>query len=427
MGLRRGALTFTRLLVTGKPPRDLRKKYFDAVKLRAFQPLTPDDEASEAVGWCVMERPFDLDFEPDKIFYDRFVLLGFRVDKWRIPGALLRAQVHDEEQRMLSRAGREKLTRGEREEIKLRVLGRLRRKIPPVSRAFDAFWDLDSGLVLLFTHSKRVVSEFTALFEKTFGFEPVADSPYGAAKRTELPKTLLARLQTIEPTSFTQGRKKLAAAEKPVEAPKPEPAKAPDGETDELYERIESTRFLGAEFLLWIWLRAELLSPELSLGTLGDAEAWLERSLSFEHILDKNEKVMVRGVLPTGTAEAREAVRNMKMPVASRITMRLGDQDMAWNLNGPKFLIGGAALPEVLKDGEDDAFLERVALIEQLLGTSDALYTAFLRDRLAPLWQEAWQPAIVSWAEGEAVPTAALKALAASNKSSKPSRAKRSA
>src|SRR5262245_44531694 len=62
MGLRRGALTFTRLLVTGKPPRDLRKKYFDAVKLRAFQPLTPDDEASEAVGWCVMERPFDLDF-----------------------------------------------------------------------------------------------------------------------------------------------------------------------------------------------------------------------------------------------------------------------------------------------------------------------------------------------------------------------------
>ena len=72
------------------------------------------------------------------------------------------------------------------EERLVRVLGRLRRKIPPVSRAFDAFWDLDSGLVLLFTHSKRVVSEFTALFEKTFGFEPVPDSPYGAAKCTEL-------------------------------------------------------------------------------------------------------------------------------------------------------------------------------------------------------------------------------------------------
>jgi hypothetical protein len=68
-----------------------------------------------------------------------------------------------------------------------------------------------------------------------------------------------------------------------------------------------------------------------------------------------------------------------------------------------------------------------VALIEQLLATSDALYAAFLRERLAPLWQEAWQPAIVSWAEGEAVPAAALKALAAANKSGKSSRAKRSA
>lgn len=427
MGLRRGALTFTRFLVTGQPPRDLRKKYFDAVRLRAFQPLSPDDEASEAVGWCVMERPFDLDFEPDKIFYDRFVLLGFRVDKWRIPSALLRAQVQDEEQRLLSRNGREKLTRGEREEIKQKVLARLRRKIPPVSRAFDVFWDLDSGLVLLFTHSKRVVNEFTALFEKTFGFEPVADSPYGAAKRSELPKALLNRLQSVEPTSFTQARQKLAAREKPLEAPKPEPEQRSDGENDELYERIESTRFLGSEFLLWIWLRAELLSPELSLGALGDAEAWLERSLAFEHLLDKNEKVLVRGVLPTGSAEAREAVRNLKMPVSSRVTLRLGDQDLAWNFNGPKFLIGGAALPKVSKEGDDDAFLERVALIEQLLAASDALYTAFLRERLAPLWQEAWQPAIVAWAEGEAVPTGALKALAATTKGRKPLRIKRSA
>ncbi len=111
MGLRRGALTFTQAPRDGEAATRPPQKYFDAVKLRSFQPLKPEDEASEAVGWCVMERPFDLDFELDKIFYDRFVLLGFRVDKWRIPSSLLKAQVHDEEQRMLSRAGREKLTR----------------------------------------------------------------------------------------------------------------------------------------------------------------------------------------------------------------------------------------------------------------------------------------------------------------------------
>ncbi len=82
----------------------------------------------------------------------------------------------------------------------------------------------------------------------------------------------------------------------------------------------------------------------------------------------------------------------------------------------------------MLKDGEDDAFLERVALIEQLLGTSDALYTTFLRDRLAPApGKRRGSPPSYPWAEGEAVPASALKALAASNKSSKSSRAKRSA
>ncbi len=40
MGVTRGALTFTRLFVQGKPPKDLRKRYLDAVRLRKFQPLS---------------------------------------------------------------------------------------------------------------------------------------------------------------------------------------------------------------------------------------------------------------------------------------------------------------------------------------------------------------------------------------------------
>ncbi len=435
MALKRGALTFSRFFVTGTPPRDLRKKYLESVKLRTFQPLEPEDEAVDSVGWCVMERPFDLDFELDKMFYDRFVLLGLRIDKWRIPAVLLRAQVADEEQRMLSKAGaRERITRTEREEIKLRVIARLRRKLPPASRAFDVCWDLDTGRVLLFTHSAKVIAEFSALFEKTFGFEPVQDSPYAGAKRAELPKALGSRLEKVEPTSFMQGRKKLAAepARKEAakrEAPKRDADTDADGDSDDadldLLERIESTRFLGAEFLLWVWLRSEFVSNELVLGEAGEADAWLEKKLVFEHILDKNERVAIRGAQPTDGAEAREAVRGLKMPVSSRVGLRLGEREVAWDLHGPKFLIGSAALPAVLGDEGDDAFLERTSLIDELLSLSDELYFAFLRERLSPLWQEAWQPAIVAWAEGDSVPAAALKALAASSKPAR--RAKRAA
>jgi len=431
LGVSRGALTFTRLFVQGKPPKDLRKRYLEAVRLRKFMPLAPEDEASEAIGWCVIERPFDLDFQPDRMFYDRFVQLGLRVDKWKIPGVLMRSQIADEQQRMLSRAGREKLTRAEKEDIKLRVIGRLRKKILPTSRAFDVLWDLDAGTVLLFTHSARTTEEFAALFETTFGLELQADSPYAAAGRAQLSPAMLKLFEKVEPLSFSAGRKAKSALEKPVTAdPSPvEPkrgkpaAEAEDEEVDEelaeLIERIETTRFLGAELLLWIWLRQELFNEKVALGKLGETEAWIDRKLTLEHVLDKTERVSVRGAQPSGSPEAREAVRNMKLPVLARVVLRIEEQDFAFDFNAPRFLIGGGAVPALLKEEGDDAFLERTTLIERLTGLLDALFAAFLRERLAPSWAKAWQPALVAWMEGENVPASVLKELAAATRAAR--------
>jgi recombination associated protein RdgC len=417
LGVSRGALTFTRLFVRGKPPKDLRKRYLEAVRLRKFTPLAPEDEASEAVGWCVIERPFDLDFQADRIFYDRFVQLGFRVDKWRLPGALVRAQVADEQQRMLSRAGREKLTRAEKEDIKLRVIGRLRKKILPTSRAFDMLWDLDRGTVLLFTHAARNVEAFCALFETSFGLELELDSPYAAAQRANLPAALSKQLDKVEPVSFAAGRKAKQALQQPAQPAKGEDEAAAEPELSEeeaeLIERIETTRFLGSELVLWVWLRQELFNEPVALGEHGSAEVWLDRKLTLEHVLDRSERVAVRGAQPSGSSEAREAVRNMKLPVASRIVLRLAEQDFAFDFNAPRFLIGGGAVPALLKEEGDDAFLERTSLIERLTGLLDALFWAFLRDRLAPSWAKAWEPALMAWVEGESVPASALKEIAA--------------
>lgn len=432
MGVSRGALTFTRLFVQGKPPKDLRKRFLDAVRLRKFTPLAPEDEASEAVGWCVIERPFDLDFQPDRLFYDRFVLLGFRVDKWKIPSVLMKSQIADEQQRMLSRAGREKLTRAEKDDIKLRVIGRLRKKILPTSRAFDVLWDLDAGTVLFFTHSARATEEFAALFETTFGLELQTDSPYAAAGRAQLSPAMQKVFEKVEPVSFSAGRKAKAALEKAradAEAAEGEAktrGRAKDDEEDEedeeqseLIERIETTRFLGSELLLWVWLRQELFNEPVALGKLGEAEVWLDRQLTLEHVLDKLERVTVRGSQPSGSPEAREAVRNMKLPVSGRLVLRIGEQDFAFAFNAPRFLIGGGAVPALLKDEGDDAFLERTSLIERLTGLLDALFAAFLRERLAPSWAKAWQPALVAWMEGESVPASALKEIAAATRAAR--------
>ena len=190
MSARRGSLTLTRLFVRGKPPTDLRKPYLAAIRLRAFQPLDPDGEAHESSGWCVMDQPFDLDFDTDKVFEDRFIVLGFRTDRFRVPPSIVRAQMAEEQARALARSGKNRLSRNERLELRDKIVLRLRRKLAPSTRAVDVVWDLDAGCVLFFSHSRRVLADFSAHFEKTFRLGLEEDSPYLAAARAELSRAL---------------------------------------------------------------------------------------------------------------------------------------------------------------------------------------------------------------------------------------------
>jgi hypothetical protein len=399
----------------------------EAARLRVFQPLKPEDEALEATGWCAMERPFDLALDAAKIFHDSYVLLGFRVDRYRIPGALLKSQIADEEQRMLERSKKTKLSRNEKVEIKDRVVMRLRKKVIPTSKAFDVCWHLDAGTVLFFGHSKRTLADFCALFEKTFGLPLIEDSPYTAATRASLSKELERAFKNVEPVSFSAGRKLLgkpALKPRPVadEAEETEEATTPTepaSENDDLLERIESTRFLGSEFLLWLWLRSEIVDQPIDLGELGHFEVWLDNHLTLQSDIDPNERVTVRGAQPSGSPEAREAVRSQKFPVRAKIAIRNEDRDFACVLVAQRLAIASGAIPAVLSKDTDDAFVERMTLVEQLSHSLDRLYAAFLADRLGETWRLGWEPAIVSWADGDAIPAPVLARLASGRRTSR--------
>ena len=411
MGARGGTLTFTRFFTQGALPKDLRRKFLEAAKLRVFEPLKPEDEALEATGWCVMERPFDLELDSAKMFHDSFVLLGFRVDRYRIPGALLKSQIADEEQRQLARGKKTKLSRNEKLEIKDRVVMRLRKKVIPTSKAIDLCWHLDTGVVLFFGHSKRMILDFMALFEKTFGMQLLEDSPHAAATRAELPRELERALKQIEPLSFSSGRKRLGKQSKSEPEPEESEAPANASEEEDLLERVESTRFLGAEFLLWLWLRSELVDKPIPLPEFGDFQVWLDNQIVLQSDIDPNERVTVRGAAPSGSPEAREAVRAQKFPVRARIAIRNEERDFACVLVAHRFAVSSGKIPAVLTKDTDDAFQERMTLVERLCSHLDGLYAAFLRDRLSAIWKESWEPAIVCWAEDEPIPTDVLAEL----------------
>lgn len=410
----------------GAPPRDFRQRYLKAIRLRTFVPLKVDDENVESSGWCVMERPFELEFDAGNVYEDQFLVLGLRIDRFRIPAAIIRSQLQQEEQRLLAQSGKNRVSRNERLELKDKIVLKLRKKFTPSTRVLDMVWDLDAGVVMFFTHSRRTLADFAALFEKTFGLELEEDSPYLAASRGGLPESLVRRLTDVEPVRLAKGGH--PEATRPTAPKAKAPAKSDtkkdedqDQDDEELLPRIETTRFLGPEFLLWIWLRAEFVTGGLSLDDDEPYEVWLDRSLTLESPLDRNERVTIRGAAPADGDEAREAVRSRKFPVRSQITLRNATREFSLSLEAPRFAIAGAKVPAVLKTEASEAFIDRMVLAEELFAKLDRLYGTFLRERLSEAWANAWEPAIWAWLAQESVPPSVLAQLA----SEPPARKKR--
>lgn len=168
----------------------------------------------------------------------------------------------------------------------------------------------------------------------------------------------------------------------------------------DLVERIEGTRFLGGEFIVWLWFKSELFEGELDVPGFGKVELWLDTLLSFESQLDKAEKTTLRGLAPSTTPEAREALKQGKLPSRARISARLGPQDYALVLTASTLAISSASIPALITDSGDERFYERMQLLEELDRLIAALYEEFIQLRLGPLWESELVPAIRGWARG---------------------------
>lgn len=179
----KGSLTYARFFVTGELPKDFRERFMRAIRLRAMKPLEADDDATERSGWCAIGEPFDVDLHYDGVFFNSYINLGFRTDRWVIPGPLLRARLREAESAYLLKRGKERLSRSEKTELKEVVARKLRKQFVPVTRAVDVSWCLEDGVVRFFSQATRPSADMTALFQKTFGLELLPEAPYTLADR----------------------------------------------------------------------------------------------------------------------------------------------------------------------------------------------------------------------------------------------------
>jgi hypothetical protein len=166
------------------------------------------------------------------------------------------------------------------------------------------------------------------------------------------------------------------------------------------YERY---RFLGPEFLTWLWWVCE--DDRVGLG-VADRQG-LALSMGNRIVIHKSgegdaEEVRVRGE----TADFREAMLALrKGGLVTELHLECSRGDRAWRftLKGENLAMIGLRTPPLAPPEEADeiegAVLEKMALCEEVVDFVETLFQRFIRLRISEAWRREVLPKIHAWVE----------------------------
>jgi recombination associated protein RdgC len=229
LGALAGPLTVAKFSVRGELPDDFHSTFLKAIRHRVFKPLSPDEEAEERIGWCAVSAPLDLELTHEGVFYNSYLNLGLRIDKWRLPASVLKAELDTAIVERLAKTGKERLGKTEKDELRDRIATRLKKRLLPAMRHFDVVWNLETMVLWFWSQSAKTQEQLSVLFEQTFGLELVLHCPYVAATSLDLTDAEAEALNASEATPFHAAKKAERERERAKERARAE-ARAADEE-----------------------------------------------------------------------------------------------------------------------------------------------------------------------------------------------------
>lgn len=163
----------------------------------------------------------------------------------------------------------------------------------------------------------------------------------------------------------------------------------------DLFEMVESRRFLGADFLLWLWYR-----DDVSAGAFVVADEHLELhyddQLVLEAELAEAEQSQIRGGAPAFAPEARKALQMGKRVARAKLRLEKGPRLWIFSVSAETFRLSGIRIPTPQSEGEEEKFVERMYLIEELEAAWQDIYRQFLVLRLSDAWAKE-EAEIAAW------------------------------
>ena len=168
----------------------------------------------------------------------------------------------------------------------------------------------------------------------------------------------------------------------------------------QLLEKVRKTEFLGREFLVWLWFRADTDRGLFTLGEKGAAELWFDGKITLQSENEKGRETIICAGEASNMKEARFALAEDKEVVQTTIKLLIGDNQWSFALDSTWMNFSTFKTPKVMQDrGEDPdgVFYEKIFLMEEAVSAMDEIYSSFIKLRLSPEWADQERPALGKW------------------------------
>lgn len=154
----------------------------------------------------------------------------------------------------------------------------------------------------------------------------------------------------------------------------------------ELADLIAAKRFLGAEFLLWLWHKDDV---DDGLHELPDEsiEIHFDDQLRLEGFLAEAEQSALKGGAPAHSPEAHQALQVGKRVAKAKLRLVKVEREWVFTIDASTFQLSGVKTPGLLTREDDEPLFERLYLINELEQALFGVYRTFLNERLAPTWE----------------------------------------
>lgn len=168
----------------------------------------------------------------------------------------------------------------------------------------------------------------------------------------------------------------------------------------DLVDLISEKRFLGQEFLTWLWWKSEERGGSVLLPERGDITVIFEKHMLLEYGEGESSEKLVCTGLQAELQEARTGLLMGKKVEQARIQIVNADYEYSFTLAAALMEFRNVRLPKTAgteggnsNDPEETEgmILERIYLFEELVRLVNELFTLFVKIRVSEQWRDELQ------------------------------------